>query len=127
MEPLASDVSRLSINEPSTSTTPAMARIPPLCHGDLDDKDHQALDESVLKAFELHIELNREPDWTTLLLVIVNDDLRLSRISREEADELLKRESSLMAVLRKGWTDQSFREVRRLSMSPYSIPSDYRR
>jgi len=101
-----------------------MARIPPSC--DLGDKGHQVLDKSVLKGFELHIELNREPDWATLLSNIVNNDMRLSRISREEADELLKRESSLMAVLRKGWIDRSFREIRRLGMSPYSLPFDYR-
>jgi hypothetical protein len=126
MERLASGVSRISISEPSlTSTTPAMAQIPP--SRDLDDNGHQALDKSVLKVFELYIELNREPDWAALLSNIVNDDMRLCRIPREEADELLKRESSLMAVLRKGWIDRSFREVRRLGMSPYSLPSDYSR
>jgi hypothetical protein len=126
MEPLAGGVSRLSISEPSlTSTTLTMARIP--SSRDLDDKGHQALDNSVLKGFELHIELNREPDWATLLSNVVNNDMRLSRISREEADELLKRESSLIAVLRKGWIDHSFREVRRLGMSPYYVPSDYHR
>jgi len=100
-----------------------MARIPPSC--DLDDKGHQVLDKSVLKGFELHIELNREPDWATLLSNIVNNDMRLSRISREEADELLKQESSLMTVLQMGWIDRSFREVRRLGMSPYSLPFNY--
>jgi hypothetical protein len=126
MEPLTGGVSRLSISESSlTSSTPAMARIPP--SRDLDDKGHQVLDKSVLKGFELHIELNREPDWATLLSNIVNNDMRLSRISREEADELLKRDSSLMAVLRKGWIDHSFGEVRRLGMSPYFLPFDYRR
>src|ERR1700736_3113972 len=101
MEPLASGVSRLSISESSlTSTTPAMAQIPP--SRDLDDESRQALDKSVLKGFELYIEFNREPDWATLLSNIVLNDMRLSsKISREEADELLKRESSLMAVLRK--------------------------
>ena len=121
MEPLAAGVSHLSISEPSLiSTTLAMAWILP--SRDLDDKGHQALDKSVLKGFELHIELNREPDWATLLSNIVNNDMRLSRISREEVDELLKCESSLMAVLWKGWIDRSFREVRRLGMSPYFLP-----
>ena len=124
MEPLAAGVSSLSISEPSLiSTTPAMARIPPL--RDLDDKGHQTLNKSILKGFELHIELNREPDWATLLSNIVNNDMRLSRISREEADELLKQESSLMTVLQMGWIDRSFREVRRLGMSPYSLPFNY--
>jgi len=92
---------------------------------DLDDKGHQALDKHVLKAFQLYVDLNREPDWAALLHVIVNDDMRLRRISQEEADELLKGESSLMAVIQKGWIDCSFREVRRLGMSPYSLASDY--
>jgi hypothetical protein len=126
MESLADGISSLSISEsPLTSTTSAMARIPPSL--DLDDEGHQALDKNVLDAFELHIEVNREPDWAFLLFFIVSDDMRLSRISQEGANELLKRESSLITVLQKGWNDRSFREVRRLGMSPYSIPSDYRR
>src|SRR5882762_2941949 len=118
MDSIAGGISRLSISE-----SPAMARIPQA--RDLDDEGHQALDKTILKIFNLHVKFNQEPDWVSLLLVIVNNDTRLSTLSAEGANELLKRESSLMAVLQKGWIDRSFREVRRLGMSPYPLPSDY--
>ena len=92
---------------------------------DLDDQGHQALDKTILETFNLHVELNREPKWASLLSSIVNNDARLRMLSLEGAEELLKRERSLIAVLRKGWIDRSFREVRRLGMSSYSLPSDY--
>ena len=76
---------------------------------DLDDKDHQALDKSILEALGLYIELNREPKWAFLLSSIVNNDARLSTLSVEGAEELLKRESFLMGVLQKGWIDRSLR------------------
>jgi hypothetical protein len=101
MESLADGISSLSISEsPLTSTTPAMARIPQ--SHDLDDNSHQALDKTILKRFDLYIELNREPDWAFLLLAIVRGDGRLSWLSEERANELLKRESSFMTVLQKG-------------------------
>jgi hypothetical protein len=115
MDPLAGGVSRLS--------TPTMTRIPQ--SRDLDDQGHQALDDTILKTFRLYVQLNEEPDWASLLSSIVNNDARLRTLSVEGADSLLERESSLMPVLRKGWIDRSFREVRRLGMSPYSVPSDY--
>jgi hypothetical protein len=89
-----------------------MARIPQ--SHDLDDQGHQALDKTVLETFNLHVEFNREPKWASLLSTIVNNDARLP-----------ERESSRMPVLQKGWINRSFREVRRLGMSPYSVPSDY--
>jgi hypothetical protein len=117
MDSLAGGVSRLSISE-----SPALVRIPQT--RDLDDKGHQALDKSILEALGLYIELNREPNWAFLLSSIVNNDARLSTLSVERAEELLKRESFLMGVLQKGWIDRSFKEVRRLGISPYSLPSD---
>ena len=93
---------------------------------DLNDKDHQALDEIVVKSFQVNYKYKEDPDWPTLLFFIVNQDKRLSSISWEGVKGLLQRESFLMGVLQKGWSDCSFREVRRLGMSPYSFPSDYR-
>ena len=117
MDPLTGSVSRLSISE-----LPALARIPQV--RDLDDKGHQALDKSILEALGLYIEFNREPKWALLLSIMVNNDARLSTLSVEGAEELLKRESFLMGVLQKGWIDRSFKEVRQLGMSPFSLPSD---
>jgi hypothetical protein len=117
MDSIAGGVSRLSI-----SKSPALARIPQAL--DLNDNGHQALDKTILKAFEVYFRLNLDPDWPFLLSNIVNNDTRLNTLSAEGADELLKRESSLMAVLQKGWIDHSFKEVRRLGTSPYSPPFD---
>jgi hypothetical protein len=78
-----------------------MALIPQSCN--LDNEGHQALDEDVLQVFELYIDMNKEPKWDALLCNIVNNDGRLSQLSKNRVHELLKHESSLMAVLQKGW------------------------
>ena len=93
---LASDVAHLSINEPATSTlprptsTPALARIPSA--RDLSDDRHQALDETILRAFQLNVQFNQQPHLAFLLSVIVNNDDRLGNLSQEEAEGLLERE-----------------------------------
>ena len=123
MQSLTSDVSQLSISEPSTTSAPA--RIPK--EYDLSDSEHNALDEVILSNFELLIELGREPRWPALLMNIVNDDDRLKMMTTKEAEELLRRESSLMPILKDGWNDHSFAEVRGLRMLHFSIPSDHHR
>ena len=123
MQSLTSDVSRLSISEPSTTSAPP--RIPK--EYDLGDSEHEALDKDVLKNFEVLIELGREPNWAFILSNIVNDDGRLKTMSMKEAEELLGRHSFLVPILKDGWSDQSFAEVRRLRMLHFSIPSDHHR
>ena len=123
MQSLTSGVSRLSISEPSTTSAPA--RIPK--EYDLSDSEHEALDEEVLKNFEVLVELGREPKWPALLSYIVIYDVRLKRMSIKEAEELLRRQSFLVPILQEGWTNHSFAEVRRLRMLHFSIPSDYYR
>ena len=123
MQSLTSGVSQLSISEPSTTSAPA--RIPK--EYDLSDSEHNALDKIILSNFELLIELGREPRWPALLKDIVNDDGRLKMMTTKEAEELLRRESSLMPILKDGWNDHSFAEVRRLRMLHFSIPSDHHR
>ena len=123
MQSLTSGVSRLSISEPSTTSAPP--RIPK--EYDLSDSEHEALDEEVLKNFEVLIELGREPNWAFILSNIVNNDDRLKTMSMKEAEELLGRHSFLVPILKDGWSDQSFAEVRRLRMLHFSIPSDHHR
>ena len=123
MQSLTSGVSQLSINEPSTISAPA--RIPK--EYDLSDSEHKALDEDVLSNFGASIKHNEEPKWSALLKDIVNDDDRLKTMTTREAEELLRRESPLMTILKDGWGDRSFAEVRRLRMLHFSIPSDHHR
>jgi hypothetical protein len=118
MQSLADDVSRLSI----ASTTSALAQIQSA--RDLSNEDHQALDKDVLKSFGMYIKFKRVPSWDFLLCNIVNNDGRPPRLTIKQAEELVERESSLIAVLQKGWDDHSFKEVRRLGMLPCS-PLDH--
>ena len=99
MQSLTSDVSQLSISEPSTTSAPA--QIPK--EYDLSDSEHEALDGNVLRTFKLTVKYNEEPDWADLLRHIVNDDARLKTMSIEEAEELLTPdESPLKKILKDG-------------------------
>jgi hypothetical protein len=93
-----------------TSTLPRVSR-------DRDrfiDEDHKPLDANLMKAFSAFRRHNEEPDLPSLLCNITVGDKRLDPLSPNEAEELLRRQWSIKAILQKAWKDGSFKEVRRL-------------
>jgi hypothetical protein len=76
--------------------------------------DHRLLDAKILNGFSLYWELNKEPDYPTLLFHITAADNRLISFSTDEVDELLHQEPSITKILRNAWQAGSFKEVRQL-------------
>ena len=121
VESLVGDPAHLSIVESSPPSAMPLSRIRP--ERDLSDQEHRALDESIFRLFQQFAERKQMPPWDYLLCNIISGDERLRVMKVREAEELLKRESSLAMVLEKAWNDRTFKEVRRLGMLLCS-PSD---
>jgi hypothetical protein len=78
------------------------------------DGDHSPLDAELMKAFSAFRRHNEEPDLSTLLSHITLSDKRLVTLPPGDAEELLKRQPSINAILQRAWKDASFKEVRQL-------------
>jgi hypothetical protein len=98
---------------PSPNTASAIPRISPE-RDDFTDGDHKRLDESIMDGLSAFREFNQEPKLSILLSLLTNMDKRLVILGVGEAKELLKREPSMVEMLRNAWQAGSFKEVRQL-------------
>ncbi|KAF8218993.1 hypothetical protein L208DRAFT_1523899 [Tricholoma matsutake] len=80
------------------------------------DDDHKALNAVIMKTFSTNRMLNLEPNLASLLSNITVGDKRLMTLLSDKAEDLLKRQPSINAVLQKAWKDGSFKEVQQLAI-----------
>ena len=116
MDSISNDFSHLSVGDlhasSEPSTPPVLNRIS-LERDTFTDDDHKLLDEKIENSFSAFRKLNEEPDLSELLSRITMDK-RLTTLTPDEAEELLKNEPSISNMLRNAWQAGSFKEVRRL-------------
>jgi hypothetical protein len=115
MDAISNDFSQLSVGDlhaSSHNNTPALSRIS-LERDVFTDDEHKLLDAKISQAFSAFQEINREPVLSYLLSQITMDK-RLTTLTPDEAEELLKNEPSISNMLRNAWQAGSFKEVRRL-------------
>ena len=135
---LSEDFAHLSVgdlNPPHEAmfwdTTPSLTRVSHKRDHFTDD-DHKPLDAELMEHFSAFRKLDEEPGLLLLLCVITMGDKRLITLSRSEAEELLRRQPSINAILQKAWKEASFKEVRHLGAfcvprSLFLNPNNYQR
>jgi hypothetical protein len=128
MDSISNDFSHLSVGDlhasSEPSTPPALNRIS-LERDTFTDDDHKLLDEKIENSFSAFRKLNEEPDLPDLLSRVTMDNVRLTMLTPNQAEELLGREPSIAGLLRNGWQAGSFKEVRQLGVFPICSTSTF--
>jgi hypothetical protein len=100
---LSDDFSHLSVHDPDVSIANVhLPRISSECDT-LADDDHKALDATILKTYLANRQINQEPNLSSLLGKITNNDKRLTSLTADESEELLSNAPSVKTVLRNAW------------------------
>jgi hypothetical protein len=119
---LSDDFSHLSVDDPDVSI--ANVDLPRISseRDTLADDDHKALDATILKTYSANRQLHQEPNLSSLLGTITNNDKRLTSLTADESEELLCDAPSVKTVLRNAWRKGAFKQVRQLGAYVDMIP-----
>jgi hypothetical protein len=108
-DPLLDELAHLSLDDPTCT----LRRVS-ILRDFFTDEDHKALDEKILKIFEVNVKYNIEPSWPGILCFITGGtDERLISIRFDHGEELLK-SHQFSEILKKAWAERMFKEVRKL-------------
>lgn len=80
----------------------------------LTDSHHKLLDATILTTFSANRQIKQQPDLSSLLWIITNNDKRLKPLSSGEVDDLLKDDELIQVALIQAWRKGQFKEVRQL-------------
>ena len=128
MDSISNDFSHLSVGDllasSEPSAPPALNRIS-LESDTFTDDDHNLLDSQIMDVFNIFRRYNEEPVLSDLLSRVTMDNVRLTMLTPNQAEELLDREPSIAGLLRNGWQAGSFKEVRQLGVFPICSTSTF--